>query len=225
MIVSEKKTNIKEVCYSDFGHMPFPLVRFKAISDYFFYDDSIIVYFENGNSFETYKVFQYDFCKANAVTLSYAIYEFTNGRKKNFITRIVEWDRNKAKKAISETKENIQLELKSEIHYINNNCSTKMKALLQKTRNYFKKELEFKRTDTVNLSSRVYVNYNGFSKTIQWGAPFAEQEAEIFLDKVVNDICLLVNEVSNDFIPKVEVLFNINPHEYEEILLGLKTHS
>ena len=51
MVVNEKETNIREVCYSTFAHMPFPLVRFKAISDYFCSDDSIVVTVEKGKVF------------------------------------------------------------------------------------------------------------------------------------------------------------------------------
>lgn len=220
MVVNEKETNIKEVCYSTFGYMPFPLVRFKAILDYFCSDDSIVISVEKGKVFETFKVFQYDVSKANESSLSYSIYEFINSRKKEFIVRVVEWDRNKAKKAVSEKSEEIQMELNSEIYYISGDLSFKMKSLLIKIRNYFKSELTFKKTDTMNLNSKVCVDYNGFSKTIQWGSPFADQKTELFLDKVVAEIYLLVGEISDNIIPKAEVLFNLNPYEYEKILLG-----
>lgn len=110
------------------------------------------------------------------------------------------------------------MELNSEVYYINGDLSSKMRSLLIKIRNYFKKEFIFQKADTINFSSKVYVGYNGFSKTIQWGAPAAEQKMEIFLDKVVAAINLLVSAIGDTIIPKAEVLFNLNPYEYEKIL-------
>lgn len=43
MIVHEKETNVKEICYSNLEDMPFPMVKFKAIADYFCSEDSIVV--------------------------------------------------------------------------------------------------------------------------------------------------------------------------------------
>lgn len=220
MIVNEKGTNIKEVCYSNFKDMPFPMVRFKAISDYFCSDDSIVVSVEKDKVLEAFKVFQYDVSKANGFSLSYSIYELINNRKKEFIVRIVEWDRNEAKKSICEKSRNAKMELNSEIYYMNNNLSFKIKSLLVKIRNHFKSELEFKKADTMNLNSKVYVDYHGYSKTIQWGGPFANQDTEMFLDKAVTNIHLLVSKTSGSTIPKMEVLYNLNPYEYEKILFG-----
>ncbi len=217
MIVHEKETNVKEICYSNLEDMPFPMVKFKAITDCFCSEDSIVVSVEKDKTLEAFKTFQYDVCKAGEPSLSYSIYEFTNSRKKEFIVRIVEWDRNKAMKTICEKSENAGLELHSEIYYMNDDLSLKIKSLLKKIRNYFRSEPKFAKADTVNLNSKVYVDYYGFSKTFQWGAPFAAQKTELFLDKTMAETRLLASKASGRIIPKVEVLFDLHLYVHEKI--------
>ncbi len=225
MVICEKKTNVKEVCYSSWGHMPFPMVRYKGTADYFFSADSLLIHVGEDDICDAYKVFQYECCKANEATLSYSIYEFVNCRKKQYVVRIVEWDRTIAKKAIVETPEESELELESAIYYLSGELSAKMKSLLRRIRNHFKKEPSFVKADTTILNSNVYIGYNGFSKTIQWGAPMAEQTTEAFLDKVVAEIIMFAEQVGSKSIPRVEVLYPIDPYEYERIVFGVPNNT
>ena len=219
MKICEKETNIKKVCYSAFGHMPFPLVRFQAISDYFFSNDSALITVYEDKFLEAYKVFQYDFSKVNAATVSYSVYELRNGSRKEFIVRIVEWDRNAAKKQISEKRHRAALELSSEVYYIHGDLSAEMRLLLRKIRACFQKDVVFEKKNEASLANKVFVDYYGFSKTLQWGSPFSSPVTEEFLNAVTTAISLLTHKVSGDFIPKVEFLFDLDPREYEKMLL------
>lgn len=218
MVICEKRTNIKQICYSGLGAMPFPLVRFKAVADYFFSEDSIVITDDENNVFETRKIFQYDADRANENSVSFSIYEFVNNSIREYIIRIVKWDKNKAKEQISKTPNEAEMELNSEIYYIDSVASSKVQILIQKIRDYFEIELKFDKTATLNLQSKVYIDFDGFSKTIQWGAPFASEEMEDFLGKTVEKINVIVSEINGGSIFKADVLFAINPYEYERII-------
>ena len=71
MIVHEKKTNVKEICYSNLEDMPFPMVKFKAIADYFCSEDSIVVSVEKDKTLEAFKVF--NMTSVKPVSLLYRI--------------------------------------------------------------------------------------------------------------------------------------------------------
>ncbi len=195
-------------------------MRFKAISDYFFSDDSILITIDEDKIFESYKVFQYDYNKLNDSTFSYSIYEFLNDRRKEYIIRIVEWDRSKAKKKITKSPTDIEMELNSEIYYINNVISPKVKLLLKEIRDFFMIESSFHKADTLNLQSKIYIDFEGFSKTIQWGAPLVSNEIESFLTGNINKIKDIINDINDESILRADVLYNLCPYEYEKMLLN-----
>lgn len=222
MIICEKITNIEKICYSNYGDIPFPFVKFKTILDYFISNNSIVITIDNDKIFETCKIFQYNFNKMNSSSLSYSIYEFLNGRRKEYIIRIVEWDKVKAKEKISNMSNEVELELNSEIYYINSILSPKIRLLLKKIRNCFNTEIIFKRGDTVNLESEVYIDYAGFSKTIQWGAPYISEKIEDFLDETILKVKEIIHELNDETILRADVLFDLEPYEYEKILMKNK---
>ena len=112
------------------------------------------------------------------------------------------------------------MELNSEIYYINNVISPKVKLLLKEIRDFFMIESSFHKADTLNLQSKIYIDFEGFSKTIQWGAPLVSNEIESFLTGNINKIKDIINDINDESILRADVLYNLCPYEYEKMLLN-----
>ncbi len=214
----EHETNIKEIRYSTFGHMPLPLVRFQSIWDYILQNESIVVTSPNGTTVDTTKVFQYVRNQMNSAISACSVYALDDDEKHDFLVRTLEWDRPQSKLTVLQNPRSAELEVFSRIYYIDRAASAHIHKLLEQAKDLFQQGVAFCEKDTRLIDNSVFLECGGYSYSFQWGSPFSAPQVEDKLEKMIADIHTIISDSECTTIPKVEVLYDILPWDYEKML-------
>lgn len=216
MEIQEKKMNIQTVKYNGFANIPMPFVKFQTIADYFFNNDCALISVDSDTVLEAFKVFQYNRYPYNGNVFSCSIYELKNKRKKEFVVRFVEWDKQRTKEKIMKKEKDLQVLLNSGVYYLGYDTSVEIKKILQSFRRLFEKNISFVEGDEAIFSRHIYIEYHGFSKTLHWDAPYCNKEIEEFIEKKILLLKDIATNNASSMIPSVEFLFDVDPLKYED---------
>ena len=92
MTIVDNITNVESVLYTDLGNKCPIAVQQKILFNSFINCECAVITIGN-EKYEAYKIFHYNYRKYNDCQVSYSLFEFKHSRKKEFILRIVVWDR------------------------------------------------------------------------------------------------------------------------------------
>lgn len=219
MVISEKKTNIEKIVYGDYNKVFIPFVKLKSLYDFFITNsECILITFCDTRVVEAYRVFQYVCYRSNHSTRSYCVYELVNQRKKEYIIRVIEWNRNKAKEKIKKEPYEVELEIESEVYYASGYSAVKIRKMLGKLRKVFKGEFSMTKEESEMIEQSVFMEYGGFSINFQWNSPYVLKQAEQSLLQMVQDISELKFGKDTEAISQIEILYDVALKDYEKQL-------
>lgn len=208
MIIVENNTNVDSVLYSDPGdRCPFAVrqkIQFGS-----FINCGCAVVSVGGEKYEAYKIFHYTCTKRNDSCVSYGLFEFKRSRKKEFILRIVVWDR------IRDAEKNrmngdADLCMESGVYYLSGERVKTLKKHLRELSRAFSGDSKYVNKATDYLEQEVFMDTDGAEKTFRWRSPSFNESIQAVLKKTVSCLSKLTDG-SEQNISSVEFVFENCP--------------
>lgn len=204
MIIVDNITNVESVLYTDLGNKcPF-VVQQKILFSSFINCECAVISI-GGEKHEAYKIFHYTYRKYNDCDVSYSLFEFKRTRKKEFILRIVVWDRiHNAER--NQMNENADLCLESDVYYLSGEQVKTLKKHLRELSQVFSEDNKYIYKDTDYLEQEVFLDINGVEKIFRWRSPSFNECVQTVLEKTVSCLSKLMDG-SEQNISSVEFVF------------------
>ena len=197
MTINEAKTNIQSVTYTQLPNNTLSISQQKSLFNYFSNCNCAIIEI-NGKKYEAYLSYRYCDSAINGLYSTYSIFEFTRNRKKEYIIRIVTWDRIESSKSILQKKKQL-IKFDSNVIYVPFNESHSLKKMLAKLKSFFMFPLNFKKNDTQYFERELYIG-GVTEKCIRWRNPQSNEKLDSFLNHFIE----CVHEMINLLFPTVD---------------------
>lgn len=205
MTVMENATNVKSVVYTNLGNRC-PAVIQQKMRIHSMVSCGCAVVCIDGKKYEAYEVFHYNFRKDKEYDRFYSIFSFKHAGKKEFILRIVTWDRIHAAESIR-THKKADLCIESNVYYLSGDRAKKLNQQLKKISQILSNEIKFVHKDTDYLEQEVYMDLNGeVEKNFRWRTPYFEEHIQATLESFVACVTQMIDGLKQT-ISSVEFVF------------------
>ena len=204
MTINEAKTNIQSITYTQLSNNILSISQQKSLFNYFTNCNCTIVEI-NEKTYEAYLSYRYCYSAINGLYSTYSIFEFTNNRRKEYIIRIVTWNRIESSRSILK-KEDQLIKFNSNVIYVPFNQSDSLKKMLSKLKSFFTHPFSFEKNDTQYFEREIYIG-GVTEKFIRWSNPLSNEK----LDSLLNCFVQHVHEIADFLLPtvnKVDFIFD-----------------
>ncbi len=204
MIILDNIRNIEPVQYTNLGNKCPITVQQKIQFDSFINCGCAVVTI-GGEKHEAYRIFHYNYRKYNDRDTFYSVFEFKRSRKKEYVLRIVAWDRiRNAEK--SHKDEGADVYIESNVYYLSGEHAQMLKKGLNELSQKFSEDNKYTHKYTDYLEQEVFLDIDGVEKVFRWRAPFFNESVQAVLKKTVSCISKSINDLEQN-ISSVEFVF------------------